>query len=156
MSDLSQLLQTCREHDIIIATAESCTGGMISTALTAIAGASDVFDRGFVTYSNDAKHDMLGVPKSLIKQHGAVSEQVAKAMVKGALEKSNANLAVSATGIAGPHGATAEKPVGLVYIGFCVLGEEVEAYPFQFNGTRTQIREQTTQTAIKLIADYLA
>ena len=98
-----------------VATAESCTGGLVAAALTAIPGSSDVFERGFVTYSNSAKSEMLGVPYWLIERHGAVSEDVARAMAGGALTHSQASLAVAVTGIAGPDGGTAEKPVGLVH-----------------------------------------
>ena len=103
------------ERRVMIATAESCTGGLVAGALTAVAGSSAVVDRGFVTYSNDAKHEMLGVPTELIEVHGAVSEPVARAMSEGVVGNSNATLAVSITGIAGPGGGSAEKPVGLVH-----------------------------------------
>jgi nicotinamide-nucleotide amidase len=109
------VLSACRERGELIATAESCTGGLVAGALTAIPGASDVFERGFVTYSNASKSEMLGVPVWLIERHGAVSEDVARAMAGGALTHSHANLAVAVTGIAGPDGGTAEKPVGLVH-----------------------------------------
>ena len=104
LRDAEALLQACRDKQVRIATAESCTGGLIAAALTAIAGASDVLDRGFVSYSNDAKHDMLGVPLATIEQHGAVSEEVAAAMATGALDRSNAGIAISVTGLAGPGG----------------------------------------------------
>ena len=102
-----------------IATAESCTGGMIAAAITDIPGSSDVFDRGFVTYSNSAKSDMLGVPADLIAQHGAVSKEVARAMAEGAIRHSIADIAVSVTGVAGPGGGSATKPVGTVH--FCIV-----------------------------------
>ena len=105
----------CRKRGELIATAESCTGGLVAGTLTAIPGASDVFERGFVTYSNASKSEMLGVPVWLIERHGAVSEDVARAMAGGALTHSRASLAVAVTGIAGPDGGTAEKPVGLVH-----------------------------------------
>ena len=109
------LLEAARAHGEFIATAESCTGGLVAAALTAVPGSSDVFDRGFVTYSNTSKSEMLGVPYWLIEKHGAVSEEVARAMAGGALTHSNASLAVAVTGIAGPSGGTPEKPVGLVH-----------------------------------------
>ena len=111
------VIATATERGVMIATAESCTGGLVAGALTAVAGSSAVVDRGFVTYSNEAKHEMLGVPMDLIETHGAVSEPVARAMCEGALLKSRAALAVSITGIAGPGGGSHEKPVGLVHFG---------------------------------------
>ena len=110
------LLNEAREAGLHIATAESCTGGLIAAALTEIPGSSDVVDRGFVVYTNRAKTEMLGVPPQLIAQHGAVSEAVARAMAEGALKNACAQLAVSCTGIAGPTGATPGKPIGLVHI----------------------------------------
>jgi nicotinamide-nucleotide amidase len=110
-----RLLALCRARGLKIATAESCTGGLVAAALTEIPGSSDVVDRGFVTYSNEAKHEMLGVPNATLKKFGAVSEQTAVAMAKGALKNSDADIAVSITGIAGPGGATPGKPVGLVH-----------------------------------------
>src|SRR3982751_3041231 len=110
------LLDLCRSRKLTIATAESCTGGLVAAALTAIPGSSDVVDRGFVTYSNAAKTEMLGVPADLIATHGAVSEPVARAMAEGALSRSNADVAVAITGIAGPDGGSDAKPVGLVHL----------------------------------------
>ena len=108
-------LDACLARKIMIVTAESCTGGLIAGALTENAGSSRVFERGFVTYSNEAKQEMLGVPAALLETYGAVSAEVAEAMALGALEKSRAQLAVAVTGIAGPDGGTADKPVGLVH-----------------------------------------
>ncbi|KYB44854.1 damage-inducible protein CinA, partial [Brucella anthropi] len=123
------VLNACRKHCIMIATAESCTGGLIAGALTDIAGSSDVVDRGFVTYSNEAKNEMIGVPMDLINQVGAVSKEVAIAMAEGALNNSRAGISIAVTGIAGPGGGSAEKPVGLVHIasarkGFATLHKE--------------------------------
>jgi nicotinamide-nucleotide amidase len=119
-ADLSRaarrVLDTCRANGLKIVTAESCTGGLVAAALTEIAGSSDVVDRGFVTYSNDAKEAMLAVPAETLRRHGAVSRQTAAAMAKGALANSAADLAVAVTGIAGPGGGSAKKPVGLVYL----------------------------------------
>lgn len=109
------LLDLCKSKKLMVATAESCTGGLVAGALTDIAGSSAVVDRGFVTYTNAAKHQMLGVPHETIERHGAVSRETAEAMVRGALGHANADLAVSITGIAGPGGGTADKPVGLVH-----------------------------------------
>ena len=111
----TQVLDACRLHKLKIVTAESCTGGLLAGALTDIAGSSTVVDRGYVTYSNQAKHDVLGVPKDTIAAFGAVSRETAEAMVRGALGRANVDLAVSITGIAGPDGGSAEKPVGLVH-----------------------------------------
>ena len=109
------LLDLCKSKKLMVATAESCTGGLVAGALTDIAGSSAVVDRGFVTYTNEAKHQMLGVPNETIDRHGAVSRETAEAMVRGALGHANADLAVSITGIAGPGGGTVDKPVGLVH-----------------------------------------
>ena len=113
---IKDVLDGARDGGLIIATAESCTGGLIAAALTSVAGSSDVVERGFVTYSNRAKQEMLSVPAEMIDSFGAVSEQVARAMAEGALQHSHADLAVSVTGIAGPGGGTADKPVGLVHL----------------------------------------
>lgn len=115
-SVVEAMLARCRAQGLSLTAAESCTGGLIMAALTEIAGSSDVVDRGFVTYSNAAKTEMLDVPSALIARHGAVSEAVARAMVSGALAHSSADLAVAVTGVAGPGGGTADKPVGLVHI----------------------------------------
>src|SRR6266478_5527620 len=109
-------LQACRKRKLKVVTAESCTGGLVAATLTAIAGSSDVVERAFVTYANEAKREMLGVPWDALMGYGAVSEPVARAMAAGALARSAADLAVSVTGIAGPGGGTPEKPVGLVYL----------------------------------------
>jgi nicotinamide-nucleotide amidase len=111
----ARALDLCRARGLTVATAESCTGGLVAAALTEIAGSSDVVDRGFVTYSNAAKQDMLGVPVDILERHGAVSRETAEAMAKGALAHAPADLAVAITGIAGPGGGTTEKPVGLVH-----------------------------------------
>jgi nicotinamide-nucleotide amidase len=111
----NRVLKLCRTRGLRVATAESCTGGLVAAALTEIAGSSDVVDCGFVTYSDEAKAALLGVPAATLKRHGAVSSQTAKAMAAGALKNSRADLAVSITGIAGPGGGSKQKPVGLVY-----------------------------------------
>lgn len=116
IEEAGTLLEAMRSHGLTLATAESCTGGLISACLTEVAGSSDVFERGFVTYSNEAKTDLLGVSASLIERHGAVSEEVARAMAAGALAHARADIAVAVTGVAGPGGGTTEKPVGLVHI----------------------------------------
>jgi nicotinamide-nucleotide amidase len=111
----TRVLDACRRHGLTVATAESCTGGLVSAALTEIPGSSDVVDRGFVTYSNAAKEEMLDVPAAVLERHGAVSRETAEAMAAGALAISGADLAIAVTGIAGPGGGSAEKPVGLVH-----------------------------------------
>jgi nicotinamide-nucleotide amidase len=133
-----------------LACAESCTGGMLSAALTDIPGSSAFFDRGFVTYSNEAKMEMLGVPESTIFAHGAVSAETARAMAEGALRSSRATLAVSITGIAGPEGGSAEKPVGLVWFGYAYgPGKLSKTEHRLFSGNRAAIRTQAVEAALK-------
>lgn len=139
----------------VLVTAESCTGGMIAAALTNISGSSAFFDRGFVTYSNQSKIDCLGVNANALDQYGAVSIQVAKEMVYGALKNSQATIAISVTGIAGPTGGSKEKPVGLVYIGFCKRGENAIAIENFFKGDRSSVRQHTQDAAFNLILDHL-
>ena len=134
-----------------LATAESCTGGAIAAALTDIAGSSDVFERGFVVYSNEAKSELLGVPAALIAQHGAVSEEVAAAMAEGALAHSRADAVVSVTGIAGPGGGTPAKPVGLVYIGCARRGGRPAVERHVFAGDRAAVRRATVKRALELL-----
>ena len=150
------LLELAKRQGAIVATAESCTGGLISGAITEIPGSSDIFDRGFVTYSNEAKMMMLGVPVELIQQHGAVSEDVALAMAQGALERSAANLAVSVTGIAGPGGSE-HKPEGRVCFGLAATGKEPTAETIEFGAIgRDRVRERTVEHALKLLVDALS
>ncbi|WP_370336407.1 CinA family protein [Parvularcula marina] len=139
-----------------IATAESCTGGLIAAALTDIPGASDVFTHGFVTYANEAKEAMLGVPYTALLTHGAVSAPVALAMAKGARAAANADIAISVTGIAGPGGGTPEKPVGLVYIGIA-NGDRSSFHRHLFAaGSREYIRSQTVKAALRYLAAGLS
>ena len=145
------LLSLCRSKKIQITTAESCTGGFISALLTSVAGSSDVFERGFATYTNEAKSSCLGVPAKLIQQYGAVSADVAKAMAKGALLNSDGILSLSVTGIAGPGGGTTTKPVGLVFIGSCLEGHKVIAQKHLFHGDRSSIRTQSVECGIALL-----
>ena len=151
LQQAESLLAACRSKGILLATAESCTGGLIAAALTAIAGSSDVVDRGFVTYSNDAKHEMIGVPMPLIEAHGAVSQEVARAMAQGALARSRAAIAVSVTGVAGPAGGSAEKPVGLVCFGLAGTARTVISEQHIFPGDRTAIRAATVVHVFKMI-----
>ncbi|MBA4783216.1 MAG: CinA family protein [Rhizobiales bacterium] len=151
------LIREFTEHGLKAATAESCTGGLIAAALTEIAGSSAVFDRGFVTYSNEAKADLLGVPMPLITTHGAVSAEVASAMVEGALSRSLADIAVAVTGIAGPGGASAQKPVGLVYIAALRKGGKPVLSRETFGDIgRSAIRGATVLKALSMMRDQLA
>ena len=142
---------------MMVATAESCTGGMIAAALTDVPGSSAVVDRGFVTYTNEAKNEMLGVPMELIEAHGAVSAEVANAMARGAIRNARADLAVSVTGIAGPTGGTEEKPVGLVWFGLAnangVIRVERRVFP---QGSRDFVRTKATETALHMLRLALA
>jgi nicotinamide-nucleotide amidase len=151
-----QALAACGKRGIMLATAESCTGGMIAAALTDIAGSSAVVDRGFVTYSNEAKMEMLGVRPETLETHGAVSRETAIEMATGALARSRAGIAVSVTGIAGPGGGSPEKPVGLVWFGLAVTGRPpvAEQRLFEDRG-RAFIREESTKTALSLVLDAL-
>lgn len=150
------LLAGCRSRRVMLATAESCTGGLIAAALTAIPGSSDVVERGFVTYSNAAKTELIGVPPLLIQRFGAVSEEVARSMAEGALAHAPAaGLSIAVTGIAGPGGGTPEKPVGLVFLSVATrrAGPRVERCVFA--GDRTQIREASVLTALTLALSHL-
>lgn len=120
---------------------------MISVAITDLPGSSAIFDRSFITYSNQAKTDLLGVYSTILETHGAVSEQTAKAMAEGAMRQAISDIAVSVTGIAGPGGGSAEKPVGLVYIGVCIKDRHPIAFRHEFKGTRAEIRQQSVQAA---------
>ena len=158
IAQAEQLLAALRARGLRLATAESCTGGLIAALFTEIPGASDVFERGFVTYSNAAKIGDLGVDYDLLARHGAVSAEVAAAMASGTLHASAADVAVSVTGVAGPGGGSLEKPVGLVHI---ALAARTRAAPvvrtFRFGGIgRTQIREATVAEALLLIEDIAA
>lgn len=142
-----------RTHGIMIATAESCTGGMVAMALTDIAGASDVVDRGFVTYSNAAKIELLGVPERLIMEKGAVAAEVATAMAEGALKASDAGIAVAITGIAGPIGSTERKPVGLVYIAAIMKEGSTDVREFNFGAIgRGAVRERSAIEALEMMS----
>ncbi|HWE73942.1 MAG TPA: CinA family protein [Stellaceae bacterium] len=145
------VLTRCRDKKLMIATAESCTGGLIAGALTEIAGSSDVVERGFVTYSNRAKTEMLGVPAALIARHGAVSAEVARAMAAGALAQAPVDLTVSVTGIAGPGGASADKPVGLVHLATARRGGKTHNEHHVFPGDRSEIRRATVERALELL-----
>lgn len=143
-----------KEKNMKIATVESCTGGAIGKAITSVAGASECFGYGFVTYANEAKENIVGVKRETLEKYGAVSAETAQEMASGALEKSNADIAISVTGLAGPGGGTAQKPVGLVYIGIAVNGV-VAAYKNVFSGTREDIRTRAENTALNIARKYL-
>jgi nicotinamide-nucleotide amidase len=149
--EAQNLLSLLRQKAYRVATAESCTGGLVSALLTAIPGSSDVVDRGFVTYSNEAKQEMLGVSPDVIVEHGAVSAACAKAMAIGALKHSHADIAVSITGIAGPGGGSADKPVGLVFFAVATA-QSCEAFEMRFGPkSRDAIREKSVHKALELL-----
>ena len=149
----AQVLELCRARGLKVATAESCTGGLVAGALTEIAGSSDVVDRGFVTYSNDAKEAMLGVPPATLARHGAVSAETAAAMAVGALEKSSADIVVAITGIAGPGGGTQQKPVGLVHFAAASRDGRNLARERRYGDVgRQSVREQSVAEALDLLA----
>jgi nicotinamide-nucleotide amidase len=155
LDQAAALLARCRAAGVMVATAESCTGGLVAAALTAVADSSLVVDRGFVTYSIAAKTEMLGVPAALIAAEGAVSEAVARAMAEGALLRSRAMLAVSVTGMAGPGGGTAEKPVGLVWLGCARRGGETVAARHVVPGDRATVRHAAVAEALAMLAARL-
>jgi len=148
----TSVLQRARSNGLKIATAESCTGGLVAAALTEIAGSSDVVDCGFVTYSNDAKHVMLGVPTATLQRHGAVSAETAAAMAKGALQHSLADIAVAITGIAGPGGGSKQKPIGLVHFAAASRnGRRVARVKRYGNIGRSQVRKRSVAEALRLL-----
>ncbi len=151
LNEAAALLDACRDRGWMLATAESCTGGLIAATLTAIAGSSDVVDRGFVTYSNEAKIELLGVGSAQLAEHGAVSEPVARAMAGGALTRSRADIAIAVTGVAGPGGGSADKPVGLVWFGLAQRGAPPHSEKMVFPGDRAAIRAATVAHAFALI-----
>lgn len=160
MTKAEDIIHQATRQGIKISTAESCTGGMIAAALTDIAGSSAAFDRGFVTYSNDAKHDLLGVPKNTIAQQGAVSKAVVMAMAEGAAKQvaGPKAISVSVSGVAGPGGGSDDKPVGLVWFGRTIrAGDELTTttYQMNFSGDRAEIRQSATDYGLSLIKDAL-
>jgi len=151
---LNNVSKQLKKRNLTIATAESCTGGLIAHTLTNVSGSSDYFDRGIVSYSNRAKMELLGVPDSMIKKYGAVSEQVALAMADGIRVKSGVDIGMATTGIAGPTGGTKEKPVGLVYVAISTANK-TEVKKFLFSGSRLKNKESTCNVALKILLDYL-
>jgi nicotinamide-nucleotide amidase len=148
-----KLVRLCRTKNLTLATAESCTGGMVAAAITSVPGSSAVLDRGFVTYSNAAKSDLLGVPAALIASVGAVSEEVAREMAQGARQRAGVDLAVSVTGVAGPDGGSPEKPVGTVWFGLAAADGRVFTHHRRFSGDRQAIRLASTLYALQLLWD---
>ncbi|MBI1867861.1 MAG: CinA family protein [Methylocystis sp.] len=147
-----ELVALLREQKLVVATAESCTGGLVAGAITAVAGASAVFDRGFVTYSDAAKEDMLGAPSDIIARFGAVSAEVARAMAQGALRKSFADIAVAVTGVAGPSGGSLDKPVGLVHFACAHRRAGIETVERRFGDvSREAIRQASVLQALEML-----
>jgi nicotinamide-nucleotide amidase len=156
-----QLAEVLQKHGWMLATAESCTGGMIAATCTDLSGSSNWFERGFVTYSNEAKHEMLDVDSALITEHGAVSEAVAQAMALGAMRRSHAQVTLAVTGVAGPSGGSEVKPVGTVWFAWATpsdagptLGAEtawVKTEVMHFSGDRASVRKSATQHALKTL-----
>lgn len=153
-ANLTQISLELLKHSHLLATAESCSGGMIAAACTDLAGSSQWFERGFVTYSNAAKVEMLGVPAALIEQEGAVSEAVARAMANGALAHSQAHVSLAVTGVAGPTGGSEAKPVGTVWFAWCVNGE-THSEMQHFAGDRAAIRAATVRYALQRLLGFL-
>ena len=146
---------SCKRRGVMVATAESCTGGGVAQAITRIAGSSEWFERGFVTYTDLAKEEMLGVAHATLEAHGAVSEEVACRMAAGALDRSRADASVAITGIAGPGGGSPQKPVGLVWFAWAHRGGPVQARRFVFAGDRAAVREQSVAVALQGLIDLL-
>lgn len=151
----TRLGDALRERGWRLATAESCTGGGIAAALTDVPGSSDWFDRGFVTYSNPAKQDMLGVQTATLAAHGAVSEAVVREMAEGAVRQAGVQLSVAVSGVAGPGGGSPEKPVGTVWLAWAGEGMVTRAKRFQFQGNRAAVREQAIDAAVQGLIDSL-
>ena len=155
LSSVQVVAERLLKHRQKVCTAESCTGGLIAKTFTDLAGSSDWFERGFVTYSNAAKNEMLAVPVSLIEDYGAVSEAVATAMASGALRHSEADYSIAVTGIAGPGGGSDDKPVGTVWIAVASTGQMV-AKRYQFDGDRQAVRAATLHSALELLLDLVS
>lgn len=151
---INKISKILKKQKLSIATAESCTGGLVAHTMTNTSGSSDYFDRGVVSYSNKSKIQLLGVPKDLLIKHGAVSKEVAEAMANGIRTKSNVDIGVSTTGIAGPTGGTEEKPVGLVYIAVSTK-DDTRVEKFLFTGNRLQNKENTCEAALEMLLDVL-
>ncbi len=150
-----QVGERLKEKGLKVTAIESCTGGGISYALTSVAGSSDWFEYGLVTYANTAKQELVGVTAEALNQYGAVSEQVVEQMLQGGLEKTGADVAVAVSGIAGPTGGTADKPVGTVWIGVCIKKYCSKVQCFVYNGNRAAVREQSIAQALKMLIEIL-
>ena len=144
-----------KSHGLMLATAESCTGGGVASAITDVAGSSAWFERGFVTYSNLAKQQMLGVSEAMLKQHGAVSEAVVREMVAGALNNSDAQVALAVSGIAGPEGGTPDKPVGTVWLAWGIKNGVTQARMYRLAGNRLEVRAMSVHIALQGVLDLL-
>ena len=151
---LEKISTILKEKNLRIGTAESCTGGLISHFFTNISGSSDYFDRGIVSYSNQAKTELLGVSEDILNRYGAVSEQVAKGMAEGVRKRSSVDIGIATTGIAGPTGGTKEKPVGLVYIAISTI-DTTQVKKFQFSGTRLENKDSTLNATLRMLLDLL-
>ncbi len=153
---VKEIIEKAKLKSVKIATAESCTGGLVASEITSLSGASEVFDMAIISYSNASKHKFLDVKLETLEKFGAVSEEAAKEMSYGLMAKSDATIALSITGIAGPNGGSENKPIGLVYI---ALAEKLtgrnKAYKFNFSGNRTEIRNQASQKALEIILEYI-
>ncbi|PJB69373.1 MAG: damage-inducible protein CinA [Alphaproteobacteria bacterium CG_4_9_14_3_um_filter_47_13] len=150
-----ELFEILRQRGMMIVTAESCTGGLIAKTITDFPGASSIFERGFVTYSNESKEELLAVPHDILTRYGAVSAEVASAMAEGALGNSRAHIAIACTGLAGPGGGTNTKPVGLVYIGLAMPEITTQSFEHHFKGDRISIRTQTVEAAFRHVRELL-
>jgi nicotinamide-nucleotide amidase len=156
ITELARVLgRACRRRDVDVVTAESCTGGEAAAAITRISGSSKWFERGFVTYTNLAKKEMLGVSQRTLGDHGAVSEEVAREMAAGALKQSHADVSVAITGIAGPTGGSRKKPVGLVCFGWGVRNGPIQTRMFRFDGDRVAIRREAVGVALQGLINLL-
>jgi PncC family amidohydrolase len=144
-----------KKHQVTIATAESCTGGLLAHTLTNVSGSSTYFDRGVISYSNKAKQEVLGVPEEVLKKHGAVSREIAEAMAQGIRQRASVNYGLATTGIAGPTGGTKDKPVGLVYIAIATK-DHVTVKRFLFSGDRLTNKESTCTAALELLLELLS
>ena len=147
----ARLIRVATDAGVMIATVESCTGGLIAGAITSVAGSSAAFERGFVTYTNEAKSQLLGVELAMFDLHGAVSEEVARAMAEGAINNSDAQISIAVTGIAGPSGGSSEKPVGLVHIAAAKDGAETLHERHVYSGDREAVRTKTVSTALGMV-----
>ncbi len=149
-----QIIHYLAAHHLTISTAESCTGGLLAARLIDVPGASDVFSEGFITYSNEAKAGRLSVSRKTLETEGAVSAACAGQMAFGAAHASSSDIGISTTGIAGPGGGSADKPVGLVYIGYCIRND-IKTKEFRFKGSRSEVRKQTVEAALTLLGEEL-